>query len=259
MAYFVRVGRSAFAPTEHVSGAWRPDEQHVAPALGLLLHVLEADRDARRGDGLVVGRLSYDILGTMPLDEVDTAVRVVRAGRTIELVEGTLACRGRTAVVLRAWLLQPGDTGAVAGTALPRIAPPQDMPAWDAATVWSGGFVASVEIRRVQAEPGRAAFWVRPRVPLLRDEEVGPWARAAAVFDLANGVTVRVDPRRHAFPNIDLTAHLFAPPRGDWIGFDTTVSLGPGGVGLTSSVLHDAAGPVGAVAQCLTVRPVPDR
>ena len=39
----------------------------------------------------------------------------------------------------------------------------------------------------------------------------------------------------------------------------TQTHQGPGGVGLTSSVLHDAAGPVGAVAQCLSVRPAPDR
>lgn len=55
--------------------------------------------------------------------------------------------------------------------------------------------------------------------------------------------------------NIDLTAHLFTQPRGDWLGFDTTVSFGPHGVGLTSSVSHDLGGPIGTVAQVLTVRP----
>jgi Thioesterase-like superfamily len=166
VAYFVRAGRSTFAPTGHVGGAWDADEQHIAPSLGLLLHVVEADRDARRDDGLVVGRLSYDILGTMPLDLVETTVTVVRPGRTIELVEATLACRGRCALQLRAWLMRPGDTTAVAATSLPRIAGPDVMRPWDPATVWAGGFVTSVEVRRAQVEPGRAAFWVRPRVPL---------------------------------------------------------------------------------------------
>ena len=58
-----------------------------------------------------------------------------------------------------------------------------------------------------------------------------------------------------AFPNIDLTAHLFAEPRGGWVGFDTTVSFGAEGLGLTSSVVHDIDGPIGTVAQMLTVRP----
>ncbi len=39
-------------------------------------------------------------------------------------------------------------------------------------------------------------------------------------------MTVRVDPRTVAFPNVDLTAHLFVAPRGEWLGFDTTVCFG---------------------------------
>ena len=82
MTYFERVGTSTFRATGHVSGAWDPDEQHVAPALGLLVHVVERDRDARRDDGLVVARLSFDSLGTIPVEVVDTAVRVVRPDMT---------------------------------------------------------------------------------------------------------------------------------------------------------------------------------
>jgi hypothetical protein len=58
-----------------------------------------------------------------------------------------------------------------------------------------------------------------------------------------------------AFPNLDLTAHLFEEPHGDWLGFDTSVSFGRNGFGLTSSVIHDEHGPVGTMAQMLTVRP----
>jgi hypothetical protein len=255
MAYFERVGATAFRATGHVGGAWRTDEQHIAPALGLLAHTVELDRDARRDDGLVVGRLSYDILGTIPIDVVETSVRVVRPGRTVELVEATLGHDGRNAVLLRAWLMRPGDTTGVHATPLPRITPPEDMPAWDPSSVWPGGFVASAQVRREQVEPGRAAFWVRTPLPLVQGEEVSRLAGAAGLFDIANGMTVRVDPKDVAFPNVDLTAHLFAQPRGDWLGFDTTVSFGPGGLGLTSSVIHDTGGPIGTVAQILTVRP----
>jgi hypothetical protein len=70
-------------------------------------------------------------------------------------------------------------------------------------------------------------------------------------------MTVRADPRQVAFPNVDLTAHLFRQPEPGWLGFDTTVSFGPTGLGLTSTVLHDEAGPIGTVAQTLTVRLIP--
>lgn len=255
MAYFKRTGESTFAATGHVSGAWDPAEQHIAPALGLLAHVVELDRDRRGGEDLVIGRLSFDILGTLPVDVVDTTVRVVRPGRTIELVEAALGHGGRDAVLLRAWLMRPGDTARLAATPLPRIAAPADTPVWDASTVWPGGFIASTQVRRAQSEPGRASFWVRTALPLVQDEAVSATARAVGLFDIANGMTVRVSPREVAFPNIDLTAHLFARPRGEWVGFDTSVSFGPAGLGVTSSVIHDVHGPVGTMSQILTVRP----
>jgi hypothetical protein len=253
--YFERVGPSAFLATSCVGGAWTTHEQHIAPALGLLVHAVERDRDDRRQDGLVVGRLSFDILGTIPIDVVDTRVAVIRPGRTVELVEATLSHGGRAAVLARAWLLQPRDTTHLSAPALPPIPPPADVPPWDPTSVWPGGFIASVEVRRRRLDPGRAAFWVRTPVPLVAGEAVSGLASAAGLFDIANGMTVRVDPEEVAFPNLDLTAHLFREPGGDWIGFDTTVSFGPGGVGLTSSVLHDVDGPIGALSQILTIRP----
>jgi len=255
VAYFERTGPRAFRATEHVGGAWDLETQHIAPALGLLAHAVEVDRDGRRTDGLSIRRLSYDILGTVPVDVVDVDVQVLRPGRTIELVQATLLHGGRPAVLLRAWLLQGRDTSRLAGTALPVIRPPEDMPVWDATTVWPGGFIASVELRRHDLGPGRAAFWARADHPLVEGEAASRLARAAGLLDIANGMAVRADPAAVAFPNVDLTAHLVDDPRGDWLGFDTTVSFGPTGLGLTSSVVHDLRGPLGTVSQLLTVRP----
>jgi acyl-CoA thioesterase len=255
MPYFERLGQHRFRATDEVSGAWNTDDQHIAPALGLLVHAVEVDRDRRRPDGLRLGRLSYDILGTVPVGIVETAVRVLRPGRTIELVEASLSHEGRDAVVLRAWLMQQRDTGHLAGSPLPRIEPPTNLTPWDPTTVWPGGFIASAEVRRDEQQPGRAQFWVRTRAALLADEAVSDLARLAGLLDIANGMTVRAAPDEVAFPNVDLTAHLFEEPHGDWLGFDTSVSFGRNGFGLTSSVIHDEHGPVGTMAQMLTVRP----
>lgn len=257
MAYFERAGRSSFRATVHVSGAWNTAEQHIAPALGLLVHLVERDRDSRRSDGLLIGRLAFELLGTVPVDVVETEVRVVRPGRTIELVEAVLRHGGRDVVALRAWLVQRGETDRLATTTLPRLPPPEAMPPFDLTTVWPGGFIASAEVRRVELQPGRATSWVRTDVALLDDEASSDLARFAGLLDIANGLTVPVSPQRVAFPNVDLSAHLFREPRGGWVGFDTTVSLGPTGLGLTNSIVHDLAGPVGVVSQCLTVRPAP--
>jgi hypothetical protein len=254
MPYFQRLDERRFRATEEVGGAWDTTHQHIAPALGLLVHAVEQDRDARRDDRLRVGRLSYDILGTVPVDAVEVAVRVLRPGRTIELVEAALRHGDRDVVLLRAWLMSTRDTERVAGSSLPRLKPPADYPRWDPTSLWPGGFIASAEVRRDQEEPGRARFWVRSTTTLL-DEPVSDLARFTGLLDIANGMTVRVDPREVAFPNVDLTAHFFVEPRGEWVGFDTSVSFGTSGLGLTSSVLHDHDGPVGTLAQVLTVRP----
>ena len=253
MAYFDRLDETTFAPTGLVSGGWDPDEQHIAPALGLLAHAVETER----GSGLQLGRLSYDILGTLPIEPVQVHVEVLRPGRTIELVQATLSHAGRPAVLLRAWLLRAYDTVDLAGSSFPTVPGPDDMPVWDPDGTWPGEFVRSVEARRCQEEPGRAMSWVRTSVPLVGDEPVSATARALGLIDIANGLTPRRPTDQVAFPNVDLTVHLVGPPRSDWLGFDTTVTFGPTGLGLTHTVLHDTHGPLGVVSQSLTVRPRP--
>ncbi|QSB04896.1 thioesterase family protein [Natronoglycomyces albus] len=255
MFYFDRLDAHTLRPTEHVSGAWAVKDQHIAPALGLMAHEVETDRDRRRDDGLRLSRLSYDILGPLPMEQFTIDTKVLRPGRTIELVECTITHAGRPTVVLRAWLMSTSDTSILEGTAYPRLRAPLEMPTWDPASIWQGGFIASAQVRREQIEPGRAQFWVNTDVPLLA-EPVSPLARAAGMFDVANGLTVRVSPEEVAFPNVDLTAHLFRSPMDGWIGYDTTVSFGPQGHGLTHSTMHDEAGPFGVVSQSLTVRPL---
>lgn len=257
MAYFERTGATTFRATRHTAGAWRQDEQHVAPSLGLLAHLVEADRDSRRDDALVPARFSYDILGTMPVGPVKTSVQVLRPGRTIELVEARMSAEGRDAVVLRCWLMATGDTTAVAGTPLPRIARPDEHDPWDATTVWGGGFIASTRVRRRLTEPGMGSYWVRTDVPLLASEPVSALASAMGLVDISNGMVTRVSPVDVAFPNVDLTAHFFRAPSRGWIGFDTRVSFGANGTGITSSLVYDELGPCGEMAQLLTVRPLP--
>ncbi|HEX4687189.1 MAG TPA: thioesterase family protein [Nocardioides sp.] len=255
MAYFERLGTHRFRATEHTGGAWDLETQHIAPALGLVAHAVEQDRDARRSDGLVLSRLSYDILGTVPIAEVEVEVGVLRTGRTIELVEAVLAHGGRPAVRLRAWLMQERDTSTIQGSGHARIPSPDETKPWDPTTVWPGGFIRTAEVRRDEREPGRAHVWVRTTEPLLADEEVSRCASVVGLLDIANGMTVRAAPREVMFPNVDLTAHFFAQPAEGWLGLDTTVSFGADGLGLTTSVVHDETGPIGTSSQCLTVRP----
>lgn len=259
MAYWQRTAEHAYRPTEHVGGSWDLATQHIAPALGILAHEVELDRDRRRGADLMITRLSYDILGTLPLEEVEVDVEVLRPGRTIELVQATARHGGRAAVLLRAWLAAGYATDAIAGTEHVPVPGPDEVEPWPMGELWEGGFIASAELRRRALAPGRSVAWVRTPHALVEGESASVLASVAGLVDIANGVAVRAEPTEVAFPNLDLTAHLFRQPSvepvGGWLGLDTTVSFGAAGTGLTSTVLHDAEGPFGTMAQILTVRP----
>ncbi|MGJ9407344.1 thioesterase family protein [Nesterenkonia aurantiaca] len=255
MVYFQRVSDTKFRATDHASGAWNEAEQHVAPALGLMAHVLERDRDRRRDDDLRIAGLHYDILGPVPVGEVEVVSRVLRPGRTIELVEVELSYGSRAVVLLRGWLLAQFDTGQLQGTELSEIPSPEDLEPWDVSGVWPGGLIRSIEGRRRVLAEGRSQAWIRTPHALVADESVSDVARFIGLFDVANGIAVRADPREAFFPNVELSTQLFRSPEGEWVGYDTTVSFGPDGRGVTHSIVHDRNGPVGLVTQGLTVRP----
>ena len=235
-------------------GAWRADEQHFAPVAGLITHAVEQHA---AGTGLQVTRLAFEILGVIPAQESEVLVETLRPGRTIQLLEATMTVAGRTVVRGRAWLLSRQDTAAVAGGEPEPMPPPAQFPEWDGPATWPGGYIASLDIRRsADAAPGRASAWLSTAVGLLDGEPVGPLARYVGLIDTANGIAVRQAPGEWMFPNLDLTVHLHRQPVGGPVGLDTTVVFGPDGVGLTSSVLHDALGAVGRAEQVLTVRPL---
>ncbi|MDH2444036.1 thioesterase family protein [Amnibacterium sp. CER49] len=254
-AYFARTGPNRFVPSEHVGGAWNENELHFSPLAGLLTHAIEQHP---RPAGLLLARISFDILGRLDVGSLEVEVETVRSGRTIELAEATLRLHGRAAVRARAWYLAAADTAAVAEPVRPLLPPPGELDRRPFDAVWGGGYVASLDFRPVAPPaPGRTTAWLASTVGLVADEEVSDVATYLALVDTANGIAVREDPARWLFPNVDLTIHLLRTPRAPWVGLDTTVTFGSTGLGVTSSVLHDVAGPVGRAEQSLTVRPRP--
>lgn len=251
-AYFERLGTDGrFRPTAHTGGAWSQSEQHISPMTGLVVHEIERLLPS----DLLVSRISLDILGTIPIEEFTVEVDVVRPGRTIELVGATVTHAGRTVALARVWRLAEADTTAVEGGAGDPM--PADLPPWDMSTAWPGGYIASLDVRRdPAAAPGRARAWIASALELVAGEPSSTVARFAMLLDTANGIGVRADTSQWLFPNVDLTAHLHRQPQPGPLGLDTTVTFGPTGQGLTSSTLHDVAGPVGRAAQVLTVRPL---
>jgi hypothetical protein len=255
-SYFERLDASQYRPTLEAGGAWAPGEIHFSPLGGLIVHAMELHR-AGADDGKQLSRVSFDILGFLAAEEIDIAVETIRPGRTIELVEATATIAGRRAVLARAWYVSAGDTSPVAGGEPEHLASPDGLASSNVLRVWPGGYVASLEARPIgEPVPGRTTAWLRTDVDLVAGEQAGPVASFIALVDTANGIAVRQQPGEWMFPNLDLTIHLFRQPSGPWVGFDTTVTFGATGLGLTSTALHDQRGPVGRAEQTLTVRRV---
>ena len=255
-SYFVRLDEGAFSATDRTAGAWSTEEQHFSPMAGLLTHVVERFVAGRPDDELQIARITFEILGTIAIEEFEVDVAVVRAGRTIELLDVTCVARGRPVVRGRIWRLLRVDTMRVRGGLPDALPPPDSFPAADMTRTWPGGFIASLDFRRIEPPAdGRARTWVRSPLALVAHEPTSDLARLVALVDTMNGVGPLIPPDDWFFPNVDLSVQLWRQPTGEWLGMDTSVGIGGAGIGVTNAVLHDVAGAIGRAQQTLTIRP----
>jgi hypothetical protein len=255
-AYWVRSGERSFHPTRASSGAWNPEELHIAPVNGLVMHAFEQWLAERPADDKLVTRISSDYLGVFGFDECEVTCDAIRTGRSVELDEVVLAQNGRPAIRTRIWRVSASDTAAVAGGAREPLPPPEQAAPFDFGSDWPGDYVATLDVRALGAPaPGRATAWMTTAHAVVEGEPVSDLSRFALLADTMNGIAVRRPPQEWLFPNVDLTVHLFRQPEGPWLGLETTVTFGPTGHGLTSSELHDVRGHVGRGEQSLLVRP----
>lgn len=245
-----------YEPTKHAQGVWNPHEQHMAPATGVLCAELE--RFAQHDD-LRIARINLDIWGLISLTPFSIDTRVIRPGRTIELLEARMQAQGKTCVVARAWRLQSLDTAVIAGLEDPPIPTAEHMQNWDTITQWGGGYLRSLSFKTdpQQQRPGRGIAWLKNDLDMVTGQPTSAFVRLMGMVDTSNGVAARVDGREWVFPNVDLNINLLRMPQGEWLGLATQQQYGADGVGLTTSVLHDVQGVFGHSEQTLTLRPNP--
>lgn len=255
-AYYELMSRdgdtATFRSTVHSQGAWNVGEQHMAPATGLLVNEL---LQFRPRDGVRLARISLDIIGFIPGGEFTVTTRLLRPGRTIELVESVLEAHGRTSIRARAWRLATQDTREVECVHEPPMPGHVSMQPYDITGVWQGGFISSLDGRRdASTEAGSGRVWITNPYDMVAGQETADVTKILGMVDTANGIALSQGPGDWLFPNVDLQIHLFRLPKGSWLGLDTMQTFGADGVGLTSSVLHDEAGPFGRSEQILTIR-----
>ena len=249
---FYSVEGDAVLPSELTRGPWDPNAQHAGPPSALLGRAIEL---CEPREGMRVGRMTIEILAPVPIAPLSVTARVVRPGRSVELLEASLVGPDGVAMRSRAWRLRvtditadweqderpPGPEGATAHEFF--------------ATGQAVGWHTAMEIvfaRGKFLDPGPATVWMRPRVALVEGEELTPLQRVMVAADGGNGVSAPLDLSEFIFINTDLTVHLLRPPVGEWISLDSVTHVD--GIGMTDTALWDEHGRIGRAAQTLLVR-----
>jgi hypothetical protein len=270
-AFFVPDG-DLYAPTELTRGPWDPDSEHAGPPAALIGREIER---LEGGGGRRVGRITYEILRAVPIAPLRVSARVVRPGRSVELVEATLTDAGGEEVIrASAWRLRsaeieipdglssergPGLIGSSPSTLRPGFAPPSYADARPGRFPTTGhdvGYHTAMEYRFVRGdfvERGPAVAWMRMRYPLIPGEAPSPLQRVLVAADSGNGVSATLDWDRYLFINVDLTVHVHRPPAAEWVCLDAITIPEPSGVGIADTALYDERGPIGRAVQTLLI------
>lgn len=251
-------GHERFASTPATVSIWGPTLQHGAPPSALLVRALERC-GARAGTRLT--RVVVEILGPVPIADLEVRSWIERPGRRVELVVAELwaeAPDGSSRPVARgtAWRMETADTREVVHVVDAGLEPRSAGVSRSMGEMWNVGYLTTLDwswITEMGCE-GTGKVWARPKPALVEGEEMSPLERLFAVADIANGIGAKLDLAHWTFLNTDLTVHVFRVPEGEWVGVAAETSTGPDGVGMSAGVLYDEQGAVGRITQTVQVR-----
>lgn len=261
-AFYRQVDEGRFESLPPTAGPWSPHAQHAGPPAALLARAMEMHEpraDMRLAD------VRLDILGPIPLAPLHVEVEVLRAGRSMELLQASASADGRPLAIARAWRIVrapedfPSLTGHRAGD--PGVVPDTEVTDDERYLQMPGahedGYLRAVEWRIVEGgvgTGGTTVAWGRQRIPLLAGEEPTPWQRTLVLADSGGGITLTVDPSRHTYINCDLHVALDRDPDGEWIRMSSQALASPGHGGTVHTTLADGHGDLGTGLQTMVAQ-----
>ena len=235
-------------------GPWDANAQHGGAPAALLARAFE--RAVPAGDGLVFARLTYELLRPVPLGPLDVHCELVRPGKRVQLLDGSITTPDGVEVVRsRAVRVRAADVDAGS------VEPPPPGPAGcrpndfrrDELERFPTDGMEIVFVKGRFHEIGPATAWFRLRTPLVADEAPSGLQRLVAAADFPNGIASELPWGEYLFINPDLTVYVFREPVGEWICLDARMTVADGGVGFSEAILFDERGRVGRSLQSLYV------
>ena len=246
---------NGFRATELTRGPWDPDSQHAGPPAALLGHAIETLEDAEE---FHIGRITFEILGAVPIGRLLPSARIVRPGKRVQLVAASLEADGKVVMRAHAWRMRTAEI-ELPDDLLHRAESPGPAEGRDTGFFPTGqdvGYHTAMEYRFIEGAflaPGPAKVWMRMCQPLIAGVEITPLQRVLTAADSGNGVSAALDYRHFLFINVDLTLHLERLPAGQWVGLDAITLPQRNGVGTADTMLFDGTGRVGRALQTLRV------
>jgi hypothetical protein len=249
-AFYTAEG-DAFVATAHTRGPWSPEHQHGGPPAALMARALTA-----AAPGFVVARITVDYLLPVPIDRLAVRVETLRAGAKVQRLVARLVHGERTVAQAIAALVRSRAVAVASPANDPPLPPPESgrpfqFPFFNE----RGSYHEAMETRLVRGEwgSGRAAAWMRQRMPLVAGTPTSPLERVLVAADSGSGVSAAIEHARVSAINADLCVSLHRPPEGEWIGMDCLSIYETNGVGLADTRLSDRRGPIGRALQSLVV------
>jgi hypothetical protein len=253
-AFFTPIDDDVFEPGDWCRGPWTPDAMHGSPPAALLGRAIE--KVAPRPDALVV-RASFELLGPVPIEPLAVAAEVVRPGRNVEMIEGSLRAGEREVMRARAWRIRTTTLDLRRPERTPFSVGPGESPELPVEVAWQGhNYISAMEWRFAAgsfAERGPAACWFRMRVALVQGEEPSPLQRVLCAADSGSGISNELDFQSWIYVNPDLTVLLHRHPVGQWVCLDAATVIEAHGTGLCTAQIYDETGAIGGSAQTLFV------
>lgn len=199
---------------------------------------------------MVSSRSIINITRPVPMEPLTSRVEVLREGKKLQVIKATLIHNDidvADMTVLR-----------IRSVSSPLVVSPRSYPAVEECSLLERKrFPKGFEIRVVEGSRKTAAVaaWLKMHIDLFEGEAISAYSRVFSSIDFGSAINPALSMNEWNFPNVDMTAHLFREPEGEWTVVDTETESAGLGISLVSTVLADQKGVFGRAHQTLIVDP----
>lgn len=234
-------------PHSPVANGWNPKLQSghaVAPLLASLIESVPALVS------MISSRAVINITRPVPMEPLTSKVEVLREGKKLQVIKATLIHNGLDVADMTVLRTRCADSPVVASS---RHYPPIG----ECTLLERKRFPNGFEIRVVEGSRKKAAVaaWLKMHIDLFQGEPISAFSRLFSLIDFGSAINPALSMNEWSFPNVDMSAHLFREPVGEWTMVDTETESAGLGVSLVSTVLADQVGVFGRAHQTLIVDP----